>query len=104
MLVSGLGTHSYYRSGGAQLQAARCRDHPAFQQVFVLSLWRETLDAPWRAALRPSGSQERLGFADLQALAWFLVRLNDSDERFAIESLQITGTTEDGAWRTVALV
>jgi hypothetical protein len=104
MLVPGFGTHIYYRSASAQLQAARCRDNPAFQQVFVLSLWREALDAPWRAALRAAGSQKRLGFADLQALARFLVRLNDSDERFATESTQITGTTEDAAETTVALL
>ena len=50
----------------------------ACHQVYLLTLWRETADAPWRAALRHSGTQERVGFADLEALALFLLRLNDS--------------------------
>jgi hypothetical protein len=45
---------------------------PACQQVYLLSLWRETADAPWRAALRQANTQERIGFADLEALALFL--------------------------------
>jgi hypothetical protein len=51
---------------------------PACHQVYLLTLWRETADAPWRAALRHSGTQERIGFADLEALALFLLRLDDS--------------------------
>ena len=50
---------------------------PDCHQVYLLSLWRETADAPWRAALRRAGSQERVGFADLEALALFLLRLDD---------------------------
>ena len=49
----------------------------ACHQVYLLSLWRETANAPWRAALRQSGTSERIGFADLEALALFLLRLND---------------------------
>jgi hypothetical protein len=56
----------------------------ACHQVYVLSLWRETRDAPWRAALRPAGSQERIGFADLEALALFLLRLDEHPARPAI--------------------
>lgn len=45
--------------------------------VFLITLWRESTDAPWRAALRATGSQERIGFADLEALALFLLRLDE---------------------------
>ncbi len=38
---------------------------PARHQVYLLTLWREAADAPWRAALRHAGTQERIGFADL---------------------------------------
>jgi hypothetical protein len=51
---------------------------PAQHQVYLLTLWRETPDVPWRAALRPAGSQARIGFADLEALALFLLRLDDN--------------------------
>lgn len=51
---------------------------PACHQVYLLTLWRETADAPWRAALRQASTQERIGFADLESLALFLLRLNDS--------------------------
>ena len=51
---------------------------PAHHQVYLLSLWRETADAPWRAALRQAGTAERIGFASLEALALFLLRLDDS--------------------------
>jgi hypothetical protein len=50
---------------------------PARRQVYLLTLWRETPDVPWRAVLRPAGSQARIGFADLEALALFLLRLDD---------------------------
>ncbi len=49
----------------------------ACHQIYLLSLWRETPGAPWRAALRLAGSQERIGFADLEALALFLLRLDE---------------------------
>ena len=51
---------------------------PTCRQIYLLSLWRETPAAPWRAALRLAGSQERIGFADLEALALFLLRLDNS--------------------------
>ena len=53
----------------------------AGRQTYLLSLWREAPDAPWRAALRRAGSDERLGFADLEALALFLLRLDTGGER-----------------------
>ena len=52
----------------------------AIQQTYLLSLWREAPGARWRAALRPAGSTERIGFADLEMLALFLMRLDESDE------------------------
>ena len=45
--------------------------------TYVLHVWRERPDAPWRASLRASGSQERLGFADLEQLAIFLLHLTE---------------------------
>jgi hypothetical protein len=58
----------------------------ASHQVYLLSLWRETPEAPWRAALRMAGSQERIGFASLEALALFLVRLEEDGHRTLIEA------------------
>ena len=51
----------------------------ATRQTYLLSLWRETPGTPWRAALRRAGSTERIGFADLEMLALFLMRLDESD-------------------------
>jgi hypothetical protein len=84
------GTHllSYRRRAIARIDMSPTHD-PACHQVYLLSLWRETPAAPWRAALRPAGGEERLGFADLESLALFLLRLNDSRESLATE------TTED---------
>ncbi|HNP72241.1 MAG TPA: hypothetical protein PLO33_12705 [Kouleothrix sp.] len=45
--------------------------------TYVLHVWREHPNAPWRASLRASGSQERIGFADLEQLAIFLFRLTE---------------------------
>ena len=38
----------------------------------------------------------RIGFADLQALALFLVRLDDSGEHLATETTPTAEATEDG--------
>ena len=46
-------------------------------QIYILTLWRESAGAPWRAALRPAGSAERIGFANLEQLAIFLLCLAD---------------------------
>lgn len=43
----------------------------AGHRVFLLTLWQEAADTPWRAALRAADSQQRIGFADLEALALF---------------------------------
>lgn len=45
--------------------------------LFVLRLWRERAATPWRAALRPADATSPIGFADLEQLAAFLLRLAD---------------------------
>ena len=51
--------------------------HASSRRVYVLTLWQETDGSPWRAALRAAGQPERIGFADLEALAHFLLRLDE---------------------------
>jgi hypothetical protein len=59
-------------------QMANRAEHASpLTQIYILSLWRESEGTPWRAALRPAGSTERLGFADLEQLAIFLLCLAD---------------------------
>ena len=53
------------------------QQHVEFNQVYVLRLWREAAGAPWRAALRPANGGERIGFADMQDLTLFLLRLTE---------------------------
>ena len=74
---------------------------PAGHQVYLLTLWRETPNTPWRAALRLAGSEEPLGFANLLALARFLVRLNESGEHLATQTTPTTEATQEGSARTV---
>lgn len=52
---------------------------PTLSHIFVLRLWREQADAPWRAALRSAAEAAPIGFADLEQLAAFLLRLADGD-------------------------
>lgn len=40
--------------------------------VYLLRLWRETGDGPWRISLQEGVHSERLGFADLESLASYL--------------------------------
>lgn len=47
-------------------------------QLYVLRLWREAESAPWQAMLRPADGGPRIGFANLEQLANFLLRLADS--------------------------
>lgn len=56
-------------------------------RLFVLRLWRETADGPWRAALRPAGGAPPQGFADLAQLAAYLVALADECPPIADEAL-----------------
>lgn len=46
-------------------------------RLFLLTLWREDGPSPWRAALRPADGGPRMGFADLEQLAAYLLRLAD---------------------------
>jgi hypothetical protein len=46
-------------------------------QLYVLRLWREAASAPWQAMLRRADGGPRIGFADLEQLAIFLLRLAD---------------------------
>jgi hypothetical protein len=64
---------------------------PACRQIYLLSLWREAPDARWRAALRPAGGAERMGFADIEALAQFLLRLNDYQDGGALPVQDVLG-------------
>ncbi len=63
-------------------------------QIYVLSLWRESAGAPWRAALRPAGSAERIGFASLELLAIFLLCL--ADGRAGPAGANLDGRIDDG--------
>jgi hypothetical protein len=57
--------------------ADRHEPHQPLSQLYVLRLWREAASAPWQAMLRPAGGGSRIGFADLEQLAIFLLRLAD---------------------------
>jgi hypothetical protein len=51
------------------------REDRPLSYTFLLTLWRERDDGPWRAALRMSDGGARLGFADMEELAEFLLSL-----------------------------
>jgi hypothetical protein len=53
------------------------RDDLPRSHTFLLTLWRERHDGPWRAALRLADGGVRVGFADLEQLAAFLLSLAD---------------------------
>jgi hypothetical protein len=46
-------------------------------QLYVLRVWREAEGALWQAMLRPADGGPRLGFANLEQLAIFLLCLAD---------------------------
>lgn len=50
---------------------------PGARCTFLLSLWRESRNGAWRAALRSADGEHRQGFANLEQLAAFLLRLQD---------------------------
>jgi hypothetical protein len=52
-----------------QSAAGRC------SQVYLLRLWREAGGAPWRLSLREASEGEAIGFADLDDLVIFLLRM-----------------------------
>jgi hypothetical protein len=43
--------------------------------VYLLSLWREAANSPWRASLRPAGLDSHTPFPDLETLALYLLAL-----------------------------
>jgi hypothetical protein len=47
-------------------------------RLYALRLWREAEGAPWQAMLRPADGGPRIGFANLEQLAIFLLHLADS--------------------------
>ena len=53
------------------------RDDLPRSHTFLLTLWRERREGPWRAALRLADGGVRVGFADLEQLAAFLLSLAD---------------------------
>lgn len=46
---------------------------PLAGQTYLLRLWQESPDAPWRVSLQHATTGERWGFASLEALFSFLV-------------------------------
>ncbi len=44
-------------------------------QVYLLRLWREAAGTPWRLSLRPASASPPIGFADLDDLVIFLLRV-----------------------------
>ena len=49
----------------------------ALSYTYVLHVWREHPHAPWRASLRARDGEQRMGFADLEQLAIFLLGLTE---------------------------
>lgn len=46
-------------------------------QAYLLRLWRETTDLPWRATLEDPHTGRRQGFADLSQLIAFFQQLDE---------------------------
>ena len=44
-------------------------------QLYLLRLWCEAAGTPWRLSLRPASGGEAIGFADLDDLVLFLLRV-----------------------------
>lgn len=57
--------------------------------VYLLNLWQETATSSWRASLRAAGEEPRIPFADLEALARYLLEVPEHLGRSA-------GTIEAG--------
>jgi hypothetical protein len=52
------------------------QDQPRLtRHIFLLALWQEQADGPWRASLRPAGGTDRQGFATIEELAAYLLQL-----------------------------
>jgi hypothetical protein len=44
-------------------------------QIYLLRLWHEAAGVPWRLSLREASDGEAIGFADLDDLVIFLLRM-----------------------------
>jgi len=49
-------------------------------QSFLLRLWRDGANHPWRIALHPIGNGKKIVFTDIRALFAFLVELLSTDQ------------------------
>jgi hypothetical protein len=52
-------------------------------QMYLLRLWREAAEAPWRLSLRQASDSQAIGFADLDDLVIFLLRTMGKKEEAA---------------------
>lgn len=65
------------------------------QHLYVLRLWQEAADTPWRAMLRPAGGGERLVFSDIEHLAIFLLCVTNEPEPKKTASELVSEKTAD---------
>jgi len=69
------------------------------RHAFLLTLWQEQADGPWRAALRPADGGERQGFAAIEHLAAYLLRLTTPD---AADERTASDAPDAPSWRDEA--
>jgi hypothetical protein len=56
-------------------------------QAYLLRLWRESPQAPWRASLQSVNSGERCGFPDLQSMfAYLQTQTGEETEQVKLEA------------------
>jgi hypothetical protein len=48
--------------------------------AFLLRVWRESVNGPWRASLQASINSERIGFTDLTQMLTHLLELLDEQD------------------------
>jgi hypothetical protein len=83
-------------TGKAMNQAKRIPSEPQPRpnyHAYLLRLWREGEGAPWRASLQSADEAERIGFADLEQLVAYLLRLADGADLEAARSPPQTDAT-----------
>lgn len=56
-------------------------ESPRRYQAYLLRLWQEEPDRPWRASLQEAGTDRRRGFSDLERLLAFLYAQTDPEAR-----------------------
>jgi hypothetical protein len=59
-------------------------------QVYLLRLWREAAGAPWRLSLREASGGQAIGFADLDNLVIFLLRVMEGKQEATQDEQQQT--------------